>query len=836
MNMQGFAIKLTTALALLLAAIGVVQAAGVDDGFNPDANGTVWVVEQQRNGQVLLGGSFTTIGGSTRNRLARVNNDGSRSGFNPDVGGGDTPTVLALHEQPDGDILIGGLFTTVAGQPRSSIARVNSAGTLDPGFNPGTDGVVYAFASQLSADGLSGSIYVGGAFDSVGGMSRHGVARLHANGSIDTSFDPPEFNGLIYAVRMQLDGRVVVAGSFTTIDGAVVSPKVARLNADGSLDSTFVAPALSNGSIRDLVVQTDGKILIAGSFSSVGGQPRNRIARLHSDGQLDSGFVPPAFNNSIIKIVLQADGRITVAGTFDNFLFRSGMARLQANGSYDTGFNQGVLGDVYAVAQQADGKYAIGGVFNQIGNYTRNNIARLDASGAPDVDFVADLNGGPVGTMYALATQTDGRVLVGGLASGANSGLTRLLGNGVPDSSFTRFLDDTVYTVIAQPDGKILVGGEFDNIGPYVTRLLSNGSVDNTFNANVSGGVFASALQPDGRALIGGIFTGVGGLSQPYLARLLINGAADTGFRPSLNGLIFAVTIQPDGKILIGGSFTLVNGQSSPYLARLNSDGTLDAGFESDVDGVVRAIATDASGRILIGGEFSTVDSVARRAIARLNPDGHRDTTFAGEAYSVGTTVLTVASMSYGGILIGGYSVQGGTLSGFVDRLFEGGGQDVGVNPDIGEDSLVTSLHVQSDGKVLFGGGFQNVDGKPRNKVARFAQLGPAVQSLDFVNATDLRWSRTRNSPELIAAPLVLWSSSCCDSASFQLLPNGSMTRVGNEWRLQGINSIGGGGTRWLRAISIAGDGGKSAGTIESPILKVRSPETGDRIFTNSFD
>ncbi|MGB0132687.1 hypothetical protein [Dokdonella sp.] len=825
MSMRASALSLPMALALLLAATGVVQAAGVDDGFDPDANGAIWAIEQQQNGQLLLGGQFTTIGGATRNHVARVNNDGGRSSFNPNVLSG---TVNALHEQPGGSILIGGSFSTVSGQPRSNIARVNSAGTLDAGFDPVINGAVTEIASQLAPDGLSGYIYVAGYFDSVDGVPRTGIVRLHADGSVDTGFVPPVFNQIIFNVRIQPDGRVLVGG----MDNLANNAPVARLNFDGSLDSSFSSTGWSLAIIQDIVLQPDGKILIAGSFNRVGEQ--DNIVRLQANGQLDAGFQPPEFNNIIYAMALQSDGRITVAGRFDNNIFRAKVARLYPDGSYDTSFNTLMDGSVYALAQQADGKYAIGGTFTQIGAYARNAIARLETSGAPDVDLLADLSDGPNSRANVLALQTDGKVLVGGQASGANRGLTRLGGNGLVDPSFSSSVNGVVSSLVAYPNGTILVAGQFTNVGQRVARLLNDGTIDGTFTASVDGNVNAAALQRNGSILLGGTFSNVGGLARPYLARLFNNGVADAGFSPALNGEVYTVTIQDDGKSLIGGNFTVVNGQAKPYLARLNTNGSLDTSFDADLDDPVRAIATDASGRILIGGSFASVDSTARIGIARLQADGDLDSTFVPPNFSANATVLTIAPMTNGRILVGGFSV-GANTTGFIRRLSSNGSQEAEVDPDFETGSLVTSALVQPDGKVLFGGVFSNVDGRPRTNVARLAQIGSAIQSIYFDNKSDLRWARENNAPELIAAPQVVWSLTCCDPASFLPLASGIMSRTGNVWSLDGIPAMGE-NTVWLRAVSIAGDGGHGVGTIESPIIALQPGEPFDRLFADGFD
>ncbi len=843
MNMQDFAIKLTTSLILLLACSGLAQATGIDDGFDPNADKPVRAIVLQRDGGLLVGGKFTNIGGESRNLVARLRADGSaNTDFDPDVAGGGASVVFALHEEPGGRVLIGGRFSTVGGQTRTNLARVNASGALDTTFNPGVNGNVRAFASQLSPDGLTGFIYVGGEFTQVNSSSRNGIVRLFANGSVDTSFVPPVFNGGIYAIRLGADGRVLVAGSFSKIDGNDIDAPLAYLNSDGSLDPTFstqVSNGVQLGFIGNVDVQPDGKILIAGQFDIVRGMQRNQIARLHPNGQIDEDFVPPEFNNGISAMLLQADGRIMVAGGFTNSFFQQGVARLYPNGSYDTSFNALALGAVYTLVRQADGKYVIGGAISQYSIHVRNHIARISESGEPDVDLIADLSGGADSAGLTVAVQADNKILLGGyVIASASSRLTRLYGNGTRDTSFSAFVDGLVHVIIAQPDQKIVIAGGLNNIAGNIARLNSDGSIDSTFSANANSDVFAGALQRDGRIVVGGIFTKINGVPRIRIARLLLNGFPDPTFNSSVNGSVTAVVIQPDGKILIGGNFTKVNGVSREHIARLHANGSLDTGFVADVDDIVRSIVVDAEERILIGGEFDAVGGTSRVAIARLLADGSADTSFATNSFHNSTVVRSLALMSNGRIIIAGEHSVNSTTKAFVRSLSKQGTWDQTFDPGFVTPSGVTSLVIQPDGKLLFAGYFTSVGGEPRASVARYAQTKPAKEKIALNNGSNLSWTREGYGPELTAAPVVLWSTTCCNREDFVPLPNGVMQRetfAPMVWSLDNIPTAGV-GTIWLRAVSIAGDGGHSVFPIESPIIALELDGISDRIFADGFE
>jgi uncharacterized delta-60 repeat protein len=164
--------------------------------------------------------------------LTRLNANGARdAGFEESMGAvGEAPTfVYAVAVQSDGKILVGGGFTAFKGANRNGIARLNANGSLDNGFNPGagTDGSVSSVALQRD-----GKVLIGGSFTSVNGTNRNNIARLDANGSLDSSFDPGTgADGIVRSIVLQPDGKVLIGDEFTTVNG-VVRLQVARLCGD----------------------------------------------------------------------------------------------------------------------------------------------------------------------------------------------------------------------------------------------------------------------------------------------------------------------------------------------------------------------------------------------------------------------------------------------------------------------------------------------------------------------------------------------------------------------------------------------------------------------------
>ncbi len=299
---------------------------------------------------------------------------------------------------------------------------------------------VYAVAVQGD-----GKVIIGGNFTTVNGAARRGIARFNSDGTLDTSFG----NGLggvdflVEAIAVQSDGKVVIVGFFFLVNGTA-QYHIARLNSDGTLDASFGngLPEL-NESIRDVVVQSNGKVLIGGGFTTVNGTTRGCIARLNSDGMLDTSFGNElaGADGRVYAIAVQSDGKVVIGGHFItvNGTARAGIARLNSDGTLDTSFGNGLAGvdgSVYGLAVQSDGKVIIGGAFGTVNGVERRGIARLNSDGTLDTSFGNGL-AGPDGSINAVVVQSDGKVLLGGnftAVNGAARGyVARLLSAALPD-------------------------------------------------------------------------------------------------------------------------------------------------------------------------------------------------------------------------------------------------------------------------------------------------------------------------------------------------------------------------------------------------------------------
>jgi uncharacterized delta-60 repeat protein len=753
---------LLAAFVLLWCAVcSSAQPGALDPAFYRYSvfDGVVYALTPQLDGNVLVGGAFNNVTGVPRNGIARVTTSGTLdTTFNPGIGieGGSAGVyAMALYTNGAnlGKVIIAGSFTQFNRVARASIARLNSDGTLDTSFNPGAgiqDGEVYSVALQTD-----GKVLVGGSFTQVQGVSRSGIARFNVNGTLDTTFNPGTgADGPVFGIAFQPNGKILIAGAFTAVRDASRFG-VARLTSTGSLDalSSFdPGDGIDGGYAYALALQTDGRILVAGDFTLVQGIARDGVARLNADGSLDTQFAPDSGGNNTITVwavAPAAGGKVLVGGEFEVMGGSEcdGIARLDATGKQDPGFTNNIPDGIRfsvghgefieTMAVQADGSVLVGGTFEQVNNYYRAALARLSNDGS--VDLVFNQESGTSFGVLSTAVQPDGKILLGGQFAYVNgaphTGLGRLKADGLVDESFkadvnfsSKVTAVALYTNGPQA-GKIVAGGTFTSVNGLVANglalLNANGDVETSFIPVIQpGDVEALVLQADGKILIGGTFTNVNGVTRNGIARLNSDGSLDAGFDPGsgIGGIgIYAVALQTNQQILIGGAFTNFNGASRSGIARLSASGTLDPAFDpgSGVsDGVVRAVLIQPDGRILIGGGFTKVGGTARNGIARLNLDGTSDSNFNPGDGINDREIRALALQPNGKILIGGSFTNYNHISaGGVARLNADGGFDYGFDPGSGVSFIgqvratVYSLSLQPDGKVILGGSFIAVNG-----------------------------------------------------------------------------------------------------------------------------
>lgn len=367
------------------------QSPLVDLSFNSAGGGIDGgLVEQivpQPDGKILICGNFTQFDGVQKSYIARLNADGT---VDPNFSAGVSYWVRTMSLQPDGKIVIGGFFSSVEGQSRNLIARLNADGSLDNSFDPGTGAVgtlgtaitgnpsPFIFYTALQPDG---KILITGNFTNYNGTSRNGIARLNTNGTLDATFNVGgglNFGSWGRSILVQSNGQIMLTGWFTSYNGGGFN-RMVRINSNGSADTTFNPYFGDLTAVYTCVQLTNGQYIVAGHCENTNNYFTNEIARLNSNGSYDTSFVGSA-NDKIETIRLQPDGKIVMSGYFslaDNIPV-SGIARLNPNGTLDRSFYANFDNYIWFNTVLLNGQVLFGGGFYTVDGISRAGIVRLN--------------------------------------------------------------------------------------------------------------------------------------------------------------------------------------------------------------------------------------------------------------------------------------------------------------------------------------------------------------------------------------------------------------------------------------------------------------------------
>jgi uncharacterized delta-60 repeat protein len=732
-----------------------------DPSFNPEFDGSVESIAALGSGEVYIGGSFSNVNGSARPGIARLNEDGSvDKRFKPTV---TLPTnggrIVKVVTDQNHRVLAVVRADAEFGGTYNFIWRFNPDGTLAPFRVPVRPGRITALAVQDN-----GRILIGFLESTYG--SEGSLVRLRDDGTQDASFADPGLTGWvdygIDVIKPLKDGRVLIGGSITEVGG---QPRhaLARLNADGSLDTTF-NPAIDQfnsddqiESVTSIDIEEGGSILIAGDFTRIDGVEQHGVARL---------FSRPDDCNGVVSFASEAYSASEEQGSVSLTLLRQGQKDHAVSVSYeilpadwlDTAsigedittlrgvvhFKKGQTSALLFLPIVNDALVEGSERFKVVLNATDGGAVLGEAKAATVTIFDDDSAGLPgqlvlsfappqdlFGHVQALGVQ-NGRLLVGGA-----SGLFRLNADGSIDSSFHAPANHVAVNRLAvQPDGRIVVDGTTSTPGAggiyELVRLNPDGSPDPTFTPVLPDGlVRAIKLLPDGKILLGGHFGLLSGISRSGIGRLLPDGQVDPTFAPlgieksdSRDG-VYAIETQLDGKILIGGSFVRINGAIHPYAARLYPNGELDDAYRPILGGVAGAIAVQADGKALFGGTFFQVFNLPEGALFRYNTDGSFDSTFRGYVQTENSyepTIQAILQQPDGKLLIAGSFQWAGPVSfseefayrNGVARLHANGMVDDTFIPGSGAERGVNAIAQLPDGSVAIGGSFGSFNGYPR--------------------------------------------------------------------------------------------------------------------------
>jgi uncharacterized delta-60 repeat protein len=627
-----------------------------DTTFTSALNSSVYTAAVQSDGKIVIGGAFGTVSAVSVPRLARLNSDGTRdTTWNPGSAGASN-IVRDLKIQSDGKILAVGDFTLYSGSARNYIVRTETSGAIDSTFNVGTGLGNQAFNVHIQSDG---KIITAGGFASYSGSSNNYIVRINSNGTKDTTFTiGTGFNQTVYISSLQPDGKIIAGGVFTSYSGSS-NNYIARVNSNGTKDNTFnVGTGLdinwTAGVTNAISYDTGNNIYLTSDNVTYSGSIVPRIFKLKSDGTFDTTYNAGAGLNRFGLANVVSGSRLYTAGTFTNYKAAgaTGITMISDSATLSSSFNPGIgfNNDVWAITKQSTGRIIVGGAFTNYSGSSRIRIVGLNSNGTIDSGFNVG-TAGATNIVYALATQTDDKIIVGGqftTYSGSSTSTTRLMRlniNGNQDLTYNTGVGLNSYplSILPTSDGKVLVLGLFTTYSGsainHIMRTNSNGTRDTTFNTGIGFGAgqfgYTAVTQSDGKYIVGGNFSTYSGSSANRgIARLNTDGTLDLTFNDGagFNQLVSAVAMQSDGKIIAGGNFTTYSGSSINRIARLNSNGTLDTSFNVgtglDAQPSSNGIIIGSDGTIYCLGSFITYNGSNSRGIVAINPNGTINQTF----------------------------------------------------------------------------------------------------------------------------------------------------------------------------------------------------------------
>ena len=508
---------------------------------------------------------------------------------------------------------------------------------------------------------------------------------------------------------------------------------------DGTLDNSFLPNNTGEKGADDNVLVAkelaDGKILLGGSFDRYNGKTQRLFVRINQDGSIDDTFNPVVFNPNgrVRDILIQPDGKIVVGGDFavdideDNDGFEDyeirDVIRLNPDGSRDTSFLPAIsatvsCGSVFSLALQSDNKIVVGGTIGScFGNSDNANIYRLNTDGTIDTSFNANV-----------------------------------------DASL--IFSERVNKIVVQSDGKFIIGGNFTKVNgndsDFLARINNDGSFDASFDVSdaLNARVYDLALQDDGKVIAVGDFNQNSNYGSLRLVRINADGTKDTSFAytDELNGTIRTVAVQDDGKIVVGGNFNLYNNTGVHRLTRLNSNGSLDQTFEdADVPFISFEVFNNtilSDGSHIAVGEFLSFNRYGRSRLVKLTPNGQIDFSFNSTdgpfrglddsgGFAISTDVKVIRPAGNGKYFIAG------AINDYNDSLVS---NIVKINADGSKDNSfttyplndlifsgdVTDIAVQSDGKVVMIGDFDEYNNQSKNGIVRLNANGTIDDSFDI--------------------------------------------------------------------------------------------------------
>ncbi len=645
--------------------------------INP--NGVVYAAVSDGSGGWYIGGEFTQLGNATRNRLARINADGSLNAWNPTANN----TVYAL-EVNGGIVYAGGLFSSAGGQSRSRIAALDATTGAATSWNPGANSTVFALEYQ------SGVVYAGGNFTIVNAQARNRLVAIDASTAIPTAWNPGA-NNTVRTLCFS-SNRIYAGGDFTNLGGSTRNYLAAVNTLTGVLE-TWNPNA--NFTVNSIAVN-GATVYVGGGFTSIAGNPRSKIAALNNTTGAPIAWDPGA--DGTVQTLLIDGTRIYAGGNFKTIggENRSRIAVLDIATGVPM-FWQPEAGDTVNAIAAGGSMVYYGGTFRSTGGERRNHIAALDATTGeltawnPDIDSWVWALAIAGGKLYATGTFTEVGAdprsgiaaidMTTGLATSWNPGLGG--GNGMEltvdgdmlyvGGTFTSInalsrerlaaVDVTTGTVtslnttfngqvssIVIKDDLLYAAGDFSLVGGQPRFKIA--SID-----KVSGAVSPWDPNPDDLihdivvqdniVYAAGMFNNIGGQARSRVAAIEASTGLATPWNPMALGTASRLQVS-GGKVILGGQFTSVGGQPRSRLAAVELATGLILPWNPNADAsVIRALHIDGD-RLYVGGDFTKFNGASREAFAVFDLQLPAITSFTPLTAGAGATV-TITGINFTG-------------------------------------------------------------------------------------------------------------------------------------------------------------------------------------------
>ncbi|GAB5561519.1 MAG: hypothetical protein SynsKO_31660 [Synoicihabitans sp.] len=756
-----------------------IQRVGFDgsigDGFDAPSIVVYWPINRpliefypEADGGVILGGAFdlgvSDVEQLSQPILARLRSDGSWDPnlSVPDIAGSEVTSILRVA---DGSFYSGAtgrlhrlipLESRITDQPTDVQAEIGDQLQLEVGVSD-----VESLTFQWFKDGRA----IEGANNAVLNLettSRAGSGFYHVavSGLVTETSDqvrvdiyPPVLEGLlaadeewtvaleksgadVTAFAATADGGAYLGGSFVEIDDHRTTG-VAKIKADGSVDTTFEVSFRKVVSVTEVVTLDSGKLLVVGIFDvSVGGETWTDLVRLNDDGSVDTSFLggrDNAYKLNVDDIAATADEAIYFGGSYEIDDQTYPLGRLKPTGELDLEFTPSLLkgddtlGWVRDITILGPDRVAIVGNFEKVSGVSQSAYAVLDSEGNLDTTAsIAFSNAGEnlVGTAIRRTPTGDVLLALTGLTSEANDSravVLRLSGAGGAPQIGTEIPGVFIYGVLPDGgDGAYIIGDGLNNAltnGLILTHMDSTLTLDQTVAVVGDAGALYATRLTNGDILLSGGFGTINSENVSVVAKVSATGDLDSTFAPSFlqSAEAFGLEVQADGRTVLGGDFEFVNGVPSAYLARINTDGSVDSSFASGggPNDQVLSVLQRNDGRLYILGYFTQYGGVSTGDgnIARLHADGSLDESFSLSKGTLLNPSSTVSAQlaSDGGLWISGW---------YFDSAISSNNSPAKVSPDgtidsqtrlsrdneVGGGGIVNAIVASPDAGYFFGG------------------------------------------------------------------------------------------------------------------------------------